>query len=154
MINGFSDIHILEITSLNMNSNILSLTGDAEDVFIFNILGNFEFSDSEVRLIGDLTASTVLFNFSNSGTQTKDVLINKGTSIFNGTILAPDLDGYEVEYHNPAIFNGAIIAGNINVHSDFNLNYIPFEPPFVVPEPATFCLLGLGGLALLKNRRP
>ncbi len=152
-INGVQDLHILEITSLDMNSNFLSLTGDADDVFIFNILGNFQFSDSEVQLLGGLTASTVLFNFPDSGTQTKDVLINKGTTIFNGTILAPDLDGYEVEYHNPAIFNGAIIATKINVHSDFNLNYMPFEPPFVVPEPATFCLLGLGGMTLLRKRR-
>ncbi len=125
-VNGAANLNVVQISSLNMNSDVLELRGDEQDYFVINTLGNFDFSQSEVRLSGGLTANHVIFNFPTAGTQTRDVLINKSSTIFNGTILAPDLDGFGVQYHNPAQFNGAIIAKNISVHSDFNLNWAPF----------------------------
>jgi choice-of-anchor A domain-containing protein len=106
-----------------MNSDVLQLTGDASDYFLFNVTGDFLFSQSEVRLTGGLTADHVIFNFPNAST----IDLNKSANIFNGTILAPNLTT-DLIYHNPAIFNGSIIANHISVHSDFNLNHVGFTP--------------------------
>ena len=130
VVNGVANLNVVQVNSLNMNSDVLELRGDEQDYFVINVLGNFDFSQSEVRLTGGLTANHVIFNFPTAGTQTRDVLLNKASTIFNGTILAPDLDGFAVEYHNPASFTGAIIAKNITVHSDFNLNHAPFYPQY------------------------
>jgi choice-of-anchor A domain-containing protein len=125
-VDGLHTVHIVDVTSLLMNSDVLHLIGDATDVFVFNVRGDFRFSQSEVLLSGGITAANVLFNFPVGGNYTRNVLVNKSATIFNGTMLAPDLNGFELEYHNPASFHGAIIARRIDVHSDFNLNHEPF----------------------------
>jgi len=70
-----------------------------------------------------------------------DIKVNKAGTAFNGTILAPT---GSVEYHNPATFNGRIIAQSIDLHSDFN---IAGPTVSAIPLPATLPLL-LGALAL------
>jgi major membrane immunogen (membrane-anchored lipoprotein) len=111
---------VVQITSLNYNSNVLNLTGTAgaDNGFIINVSGNFDFSQSEIRLT-NVRPERVIFNFPNASA----ITINKAANIFNGTVLAPV---GSVIYHNPAVFNGAIIAKNIAVHSDFNLTQKPF----------------------------
>ncbi|MFY9342491.1 MAG: hypothetical protein WAT39_08370 [Planctomycetota bacterium] len=125
-VDGLRTLHIVEVASLLMNGDVLHLIGDEADVFAFNVLGDFRFSQSEVRLSGGVTAAHVLFNFPPGGNYTRNVLVNKGATIFRGTMLAPDLNGFELEYHNPASFTGAIVARRILVHSDFNLHHEPF----------------------------
>jgi hypothetical protein len=77
--------------------------------------------------------------------------VNKDTSVFNGTILAPF---GAITYHNPATFNGRIIGYQLTLHSDFN---ITSPPPPAVPEPATWSLMLLGfgaiGVAMRRRRR-
>lgn len=120
-------VHVVDIASLLMNSDVLELVGDAADVFVLRIRGDFRFSQSEVRLTGGVTPGHVLFYFPPSGNFTRNVLINKSATIFQGTILAPDLGSHAIEYHNPASFQGAIIAQRIRVHSDFSLVHVPFD---------------------------
>lgn len=116
--------------TLNFNGvHTITLCGDASDYFLINVTGDFQFSQSVIQLASGVTASHVLWNFPSTTAYTRNILINKSTTVWTGTILAPNLPkGVSVEYHNPAEFNGAIIANNVTVHSDFNLNTVPFQP--------------------------
>lgn len=116
-INRVGNLTVVEIASLDYKEDVLELVGQAgqNDAFIINVLGDFDFSGSEIRLTNVLPEQ-VVFNFPNAS----NILLNKASNIFNGTILAPTA---VIEYHNPAIFNGAIIGSNINLHSDFNLHH-------------------------------
>ncbi len=119
-INSVANNTVVQMASLNYNSKILNLVGTAglDDGFIINVSGNFDFSQSEIKLT-NVRPERVIFNFPNAS----NITVNKASNIFNGTILAPVGN---VIYHNPATFNGAIIALNIAVHSDFNLTQKPF----------------------------
>ncbi|ELS00585.1 Protein of unknown function (DUF3494) [Xenococcus sp. PCC 7305] len=120
ILNSKGNLNVISLTSLSYNYDTLELVGDSDDYFIFNITGDFDCSGCEIELTG-VSPEHVLFNFPNQST----ININKSDTIFRGTILAPSSD---VLYHNPAVFEGAIVAKNINVHSDFNLTYMGFEP--------------------------
>lgn len=82
----------------------MELDGAPNDYFIFNVLGGFTFSGSEIRLSG-VTADHVLWNFPNAS----DILVNKDVSKFYGTILAPT---GTITYHNRGTFEGAVIGKN------------------------------------------
>ncbi len=129
-INRVGKVTVVQIGSLNYNEDQLTLVGQPgqNDAFIINVLGNFEFSGSSI-ILQNVSPNMVVFNFPNAST----VKLNKSTNIFNGTILAPT---GSVEYHNPAIFNGGIIAKNITVHSDFNITSKPLQIPCT---PVTVC---------------
>jgi hypothetical protein len=58
----------------------------------------------------------VLFNFPTAGPQ---IDLAKSTNVVNGTFLAPQRS---LVYHNPAAFNGAVIAKNLDLHANANLN--------------------------------
>ncbi len=120
-VNRVGPTTVVQIASLNYNYDVLTLVGQAgqDDAFIINVLGDFLFSGSEIRLV-NIRPEMVVFNFPNAST----ISLNKSANIFNGTILAPTSS---VEYHNPASFNGAIIALNITVHSDFNIFHKSLE---------------------------
>jgi choice-of-anchor A domain-containing protein len=141
-INSTGNLNVIDIAGLNYKSDTLTLSSRAglTDTFIIRVSGNFDFDQSFIQLDG-ITAAHVLFYFPGAST----IDINKSGSEFRGTILAP----YgSVEYHNPAIFEGAIIASSINVHSDFNLTHVPF-----IPEPSASGLLAVGLLFLATRRR-
>ena len=106
---------VVQMASLNYNSNTLTLNGTAgvDDGFIINVLGSFDFSQSSI-LLNNVRPERVIFNFPNAS----NITVNKSSNIFRGTILAPT---GSVIYHNPASFEGSIIALNIAVHSNFNL---------------------------------
>lgn len=106
---------VIQIASLNYNSNTLTLNGNAgaDNGFIINVTGSFDFSQSRI-VLNNVRPERVIFNFPNAS----NITINKASNIFKGTILAPTGN---VIYHNPASFEGSIIALNIAVHSDFNL---------------------------------
>ena len=129
-INRVGNVTVVQIGSLNYKEDQLTLVGQPgqNDAFIINVLGNFEFSGSTISL-QNVNPNMVVFNFPNAST----VYLNKASNIFNGTILAPT---GSVEYHNPAVFNGGIIAKNITVHSDFNITSKPLQIP-CSPPPCT-----------------
>lgn len=107
-----SPVNVYTVTSLNLNGQTLTLYGST-DLFVFIVQGSFDWSQSQMILNG-VSPNQVVFCFPNAS----DVTINKSSTVFQGTILGPSAS---VDYHNPAQFVGAIIAKNIDVHSDFNI---------------------------------
>lgn len=115
-------VNVITLDSLKYKNDTLTLQSRAgfEDYFIFNVLGDFDFYQSSIVLEGTIPEH-VIFNFLNDS----EIKISKDTSEIYGTFLAPI---GSVEYHNPATFEGAILAMNIDVHSYFNIKHRPFEP--------------------------
>ena len=114
-INRVGPSTVVRMNSMDLNSKTLTLNGTAggDDGFVINVLGNFDFSQS-VMVLNNVRPERVIFNFPNASF----ITLNKAANVFRGTILAPYGN---VIYHNPASFEGSIIARNIAVHSDFNL---------------------------------
>jgi uncharacterized repeat protein (TIGR01451 family) len=121
---GNGGLNVIGINSLTYKSRVLELRGGANDVFVINVAGHFEFAQSEIRLTG-VTPGQVVFNFPTAG---NTILLYKAENIIQGTFLAPQRD---VNYHNPAVFNGAIVARGLNIHSMGNLRHVPttFQEP-------------------------
>jgi hypothetical protein len=126
-ITGNGGVNVIALNSLNYNAQTLTLQGSANDVFIINVAGGFTFAQSQIVLTGGVTANQVLFNFPGSGA---GVTLYKSSNVINGTFLAPERS---IDYHNPASFNGAIIALNIDIHSNANLTGAAFTLPIVAP---------------------
>jgi hypothetical protein len=123
VVNRAGNITVVSISSMNYNSNTIQLIGVAgnDDAFIINVAGNFDFSQSTVFLT-NVRPERVVWNFPNAS----NIVVNKSSNVFRGTILAPI---GSVIYHNPASFEGAIIAKNISVHSAFNLTQRSLDIP-------------------------
>jgi hypothetical protein len=106
-------ITVFDVSSWNYNAGKLTLNGSPTSVFVFRVAGSFDWSQSQIVLNGVQPANIVWY-FPNASA----IDINKSSNVFAGTVLAPT---GSVIYHNPATFNGAIIAKSIDVHSDFNI---------------------------------
>jgi hypothetical protein len=124
-ITGTSGINVISMSSVNVKSRVLTFSGPADAVFVVNVAGHFEFAQSEMRLTGGVTANKIVWNFPTAG---NTILLYKAENIIRGTFLAPQRD---VNYHNPASFEGAIIARGLNLHSMGNLRHRPtsFQEP-------------------------
>lgn len=104
-------VNVIRVHSLNYDHSTLTLEGGANDVFIFNVLGDFSFNHSTIELRGGLTADHVLFNFPQAGPDGDLQSAGKG---INSTFLAPL---HSLSHDNAAVFNGAVIARNVDVPS-------------------------------------
>ena len=143
---------VYTVSDWKYKEDTMTLSGGADDAFFFNISGSFDFDSSTIALTGGVTADNVYFNFMGSPVDTSAAInIGKSDSSFNGTILALN---DSVNYHNPASFDGRIIARNINLHSDFNMNG-PSTVLAPVPLPASMPMLlsALLGFGLFTRRR-
>ena len=135
---------VVDITgNFDLNGATLNLTAaNSSDLFVFNIGGTFNFSQSIINLTG-ISFNNVIFNVTDAcGVAT----INKGTSIWRGTLLAPNCD---IRVHNTMDFQGSLFAQNVTADSGIVIN-----GPTQVPEPSSLLLLsaGLIGLPLLRRR--
>src|SRR5262245_27843686 len=82
---GNGGTNVIAVGSLAYNSKTLTISGGANDVFVFNVSGGFTFADSKIVLAGGVTASHVIFNFPTAGPTIK---LSKSTNTVNGTFLA------------------------------------------------------------------
>ncbi|QNN23765.1 hypothetical protein HED60_16305 [Planctomycetales bacterium ZRK34] len=144
VINRTGAMTVVDITDLTNKTDTFEFVGDVSgnDQFIVRVSGALDWDGGVVTLTNVLPGN-VIWYFPNAS----NVLIGKAETVFAGTILAPTGD---VDYHNPATFNGRIIALDINVHSDFNIT----QPPstIIIPTPAALpaglMMIAMGALKL------
>jgi hypothetical protein len=147
---GPGGLNAFDASLWNYNADTLTLHGDASSWFVFRINGTSNNWAHAQTILDGVLANHVLFYFTGDTSLGADVVdIYKDDNVFSGTIFAP-FGG--VDYHNPATFNGRIIAESITVHSDFNITAVPTRDITEIPEPASIVLLG-SGLAALARRR-
>mgnify|MGYP003657756123 CR=1 FL=1 len=142
--NGLDETNVVSISSLNVKEDTFTIKGDAGDVFVFIVSGNWDWASSEIVLDG-VDLDNVLFYFSGASS----VKFSKEETVFAGTIFAPI---GSVEYHNPATFTGRIIAQDIDLHSDFNIS-APASQEVIVPPALSMFGLSLLALGVVVRRR-
>lgn len=126
---GISGTNVISLDTVNYSSNVLTLTGNAHDRFVFNVTDGFVWSGSQIVLNG-ITPNQVLFNFPNASS----INISDPSTVFLGTILGPTS---AIVYKDPAtLFAGAIIGHDLNLSGGVNLTKDAFQPQ-PIPEAAT-----------------
>ena len=144
-ITGNGGVNVISVRSVDLNSRVLTLSGNANNTFIINVANGFQLADSKILLSGGVLASRVIFNFPTIGST---IDMYKATNVINGTFLAP----YRaVIYHNPATFNGQIIAQSVAIHSDANLTSVPSSIPETCLAGATVQLLNTSTNATINT---
>jgi hypothetical protein len=127
---GNGGVNVVSVNSVRYNGDTLTLDGGANDVFIFNVAGRFNFANSRVVLTGGVTANHVLFNFPTAGAE---INITRARSDVNGTFLAPHRS---LDFHNRGTLNGAVIARAIKIEANANVSGDLFTAPSA-PAPAS-----------------
>ena len=143
--------------SFDYDSSVLSLTEvynlDAEDRIVFT--GTTD-SDPMIHISKTITNDNAV-----AWTSYELSLDTLGNAVFDYTV-TPTSDWYTVVDTSDTLnltFSAPVaVPVGETVTLDFDIN-IPTTGPFVftltqqaIPEPTTICLLGLGGLALLRKR--
>ena len=142
-ITGTGGWNIINVTDI-AGQNSVTLEGGPDDVFIFNVFGEFDLKGS--AQISGVDPSRVLINIIGPGI--KEVSSKQGTLI-EGTVLAVDrsLDLYSV---HDSVIGG--MGGTITLKSTNSLTQDNFNTS-AVPIPSGIFLLGSGLLGLMGLRR-
>jgi SdrD B-like protein len=115
-LNGNGGMNVVRMKSLSYQNDTLTLSGNAMDVFVVNVRGNFTFRSSHIVLQGGVTADHVIFNFTSNNAS---VLFRNANSDVVGTFL--NTRG-SVDYQNAAHFQGAIFARTVSMHLNADLD--------------------------------
>src|SRR5438132_990412 len=103
-ITGNGGLNVIAVESVDIVKETLTISGGPNDIFIFNVAGDFIFNGSQMVLSGGVMANHILWNFPTAGS---DILFFKPVAVANGTFLAP-LRSY-IQDHGQ--LNGAVIGG-------------------------------------------
>jgi len=115
-LNGNGGMNVVRMKSLNYQNDTLTLSGNAMDVFVVNVRGDFTFRNSHIVLQGGVTADHVIFNFTSNNA---NVTFRNANSDVVGTFL--NTRG-SVDYQNAAHFQGAIFARTVSMHVNADLD--------------------------------
>jgi hypothetical protein len=162
-VNNVADIDKLSFG----DGDTLTLTGDADTYFIFNIKNEFAMTGTaQIVLGGGLTPDHVLFNMlkdGDGGDAGKNVTVS-GTSIGFGTILALDRNvTFNSDSGKTSTWTGRVFGDDSGKTISFGqavvLNQPDFQAPGRTPEPPsavlllTAMLVGLG-IHRFRSSRP
>jgi len=130
-INGNGGLNVINISSLSNPD--LTITGNANDKFVFNISGNF--STNHVLVLNGVNASQILWNMTGAS---GNIFQTSGGNTLYGTFLATH--GGDFQFSNLHL-TGELIntAGHMEIVSGSQV---------AVPEPGTLSLIGFGAFAL------
>jgi choice-of-anchor A domain-containing protein len=136
---GNGGCNVIALDSFKLHGGgTLSLSGSANDVFIFNIMGNYSISgEGTMQLLGGVQASNILWNFVGAGTTPN--LTGHGT--FYGTYLAPNR---AFGITDSTLFGAIIAQGDLKITSKALVVF----PPSVIPE-VSFSGLWIGFAGLI-----
>ncbi len=110
-ISGNGGLNVINVGSVVLVKKVLTLSGGPNDVFIFNVSGDYSLGSSQIKLTGGVKASNVLWNFPGTGTT---VNVYKDVTSAVGTFLVPFRDYVQ----DVAALTGSVIAGgNVRIHS-------------------------------------
>jgi hypothetical protein len=149
-ITGNGGLNVVDITSVSQTSGNITISGNANNIFIFNVSNSFTANNGTMILTGGVTANHILWNYTGTGTVT---IQNGTTSDWYGTLLT--VDG-NFSLHD-RIFDGAVISGgNITITSNATFNNFAFS---AVPEPGSLLLgavvtVACGAVGYRQRRRP
>jgi hypothetical protein len=166
-ITGNGGDNIIQVGSISLQNQNLTLSGGPNDYFIFNVNRDLFMSSTMMTLLGGVVAQHVIFNVLGDGSTNNGLsvnLLNTGSLLY-GTFLAPN-GNIDV---GQATLNGALLGGvgttiqspGIAIHSGADINSVPFQPQ-AVPEPSSAVVvvlsgltaLGLAALRRLRDRSP
>ena len=134
-ITGNGGLNVIDVA--NITNAKLTLSGTANDFFVFNV-SNAISTNQPMTLSGGVSPSNILFNL--TGTGTVAVFQTSGGDVSFGTYLATN--GGKFQFSNLNLTGRLInIGGDVQFVSG---SMIP-----AVPEPGTFALIGLGAIALI-----
>lgn len=133
--------NVFHITDGNLGGNTLTLSGDANSQFIFDITaGDLRLNSGHINLMGGLLPSDVLFNVENGDLSTSGGLMQE--SVINGIVLVSTGN----VNMSPGRINGELISlstGTFQIVSGGNV-----DSTSVTPEPQSYSIAGLGLLIL------
>lgn len=142
-ITGNGGLNVISMTGLNGAE--LTLSGGANDFFVFNVSGAVD-TNQQMFLTGGLDSSRVLWNLTASS---GDVFKTAGGNSSVGTFLA--VNGGDFQFSN-LVLDGALInaGGYIQFVSGSQLTE---GNTFTIPEPSVALLGAIGSFLLLRRRR-
>ncbi len=117
-VTGGSGFNVIDASEVSMSNGSLTLSGNANSVFVINVSGNFSTSNSDVVLSGGVLPQNVVFNIGGSLTIT-----GGGGETYFGTILVKG----SATVHDK-ILEGELIAQEITDTSGFRVKSFPPAP--------------------------
>jgi PEP-CTERM motif len=132
-ITGNGGLNVIDVA--NIQNAKLTLSGTANDFFVFNV-SNAISTNQPMILSGGVSPSNILFNLTGTGT----VFQTSGGDVSFGTYLATNGGKFQ--------FSNLVLTGRlINIGGDVQLVSGSSIP--TVPEPGTLGLVGIGAIVLV-----
>ena len=164
--NGVSNTTVIDVSgNTSLNGPDLTITGDANDFFVFRILGSFAGSSGGVITLNGVSADHVIFDFlcattvvgvcnATAGAGTSDVTFSGS---FQGAGIVFGLERNITQDTPGGFWNGRYFSDTdrtIHLFSEATINQ-PTITTQSTPEPGTFVLMfsGFAGLGMVVRRR-